>query len=166
VRDCCKVPEPVVAADDRCRQCGGKGRLVLRETMESLLKPEALGRLADEPYSFDRSPDCDVVYYSNEAGSYFLKDDLTVRVGMKETKSPIFLCYCFGHTEESVRDEFATTGRSTVAESINAEVQAGNCACDVKNPSGNCCLGDVNRAVLRMQQRVREEKPVAHMERG
>jgi hypothetical protein len=25
-------------------------------------------------------------------------------------------------------------------------VKAGNCACEVKNPSGKCCLGDVMRA--------------------
>ena len=68
--DCCKVPEPA-AADDRCRRCGQRGRRVLRETMESLLKPEALERLAEEPYYFDRTPECNVVYFSNETPSYF-----------------------------------------------------------------------------------------------
>ena len=46
---------------------------MLRETMESLLKPEALERLAGVPYFFDRTPSCDVVYFSNEARSYFQK---------------------------------------------------------------------------------------------
>jgi hypothetical protein len=27
------------------------------------------------------------------------------------------------------------------------EVKAGNCACEMKNPSGKCCLGDVTRTV-------------------
>ncbi len=26
-------------------------------------------------------------------------------------------------------------------------LQAGNCACDIKNPKGECCLGDVNSYV-------------------
>ena len=69
--------------------------------MESLLEPEALGRLLDEPYFFDRTPSCDVVYFSNEAQSYFRKDELSVRVGLKQTESPIALCYCFGHSVES-----------------------------------------------------------------
>ncbi len=43
--------------------------------------------------------------------------------------------------------EIRSTGKSTVAERITAEVKAGNCACEVKNPSGKCCLGDVTRAV-------------------
>ena len=64
---------------------------MLRETMESLLKPEALERLFDEPYYFDRTPECGVVYFSNEAGSYFHKDELKVRVGLKETEC----MFCF-----------------------------------------------------------------------
>ena len=82
---CCRVPEPSAAADDRCRRCGETGRTVLRETMESLLKPEALERLFDEPYYFDRTPECGVVYFSNEADSYFDKDERKGRVGLKET---------------------------------------------------------------------------------
>jgi len=156
--DCCKVPEPGAAADDRCRRCGEKGRRVPRETMESLLKPEALERLRDEPYYFDRSPQCDVVYFSNEADSYFEKDELEVRVGLKETESPIPLCYCFGHTAESAREEILSTGRSSVAERITAEVQAGNCSCEVKNPSGKCCLGDVNRAIDAIQKELEPEE--------
>ena len=167
--DCCKVQEPA-AADDRCRRCGQRGRRVLRETMESLLKPEALERLAEEPYYFDRTPECNVVYFSNEAPSYFHKDDLTVRVGLKETESPIPLCYCFGHTAESAREEIVTTGRSTVAERIATEVQAGNCSCEVKNPSGKCCLGDVNRAIQQIQNELQpeeqREQSVALTERG
>ena len=96
--DCCKLPEPSPAADGLCRRCGQKARSVLRETMESLLKPEARARLADESYFFDRTPSCGVVYFSNEAESYFHKDELTVRVGLKETASPIPLCYCFGRS--------------------------------------------------------------------
>ncbi len=161
---CCKLPETAEVADDRCRRCGEKGRTDLRETMESLLKPEALERLVDAPYYFDRTPECAVVYFSNEAGSYFQKDELKVRVGWKETESPIPLCYCFGHTAESAREEILTTGRSTVAERITAEVQAGNCSCEVKNPSGKCCLGDVNQAIGQIQKEL-EAVPVARSER-
>lgn len=162
--DCCKVPE-TSEAPDRCRECGATGRRVLEETMESLLKPEALGRKLDVPYYFDRTPGCNVVYFSNAEASYFMKDDLRVRVGIKETESPIPICYCFGHTAESAREEILITGQSTVAASITAEVQAGNCSCEVKNPSGKCCLGDVNRAIRQIQIEL-EELPVARSERG
>jgi hypothetical protein len=155
--DCCKLPGPGGAVDDRCHRCGERGRRVPRETMESLLKLEPLERLRDVPYFFDRTPSCDVVYFSNEARSYFQKDELAVRVGLKETESPIAICYCFGHTVESAREEIAATGRSTVAKRIAAEVQAGNCSCEVKNPSGKCCLGDVNRAIRQIQTELSED---------
>ena len=110
------------------------------------------------------------MYFSNEAPSYFHKDDLTVRVGLKETESPIPLCYCFGHTAESAREEIVTTRRSTVAQRIATEVQAGRCSCEVKNPSGKCCLGDVNRVIQQIKSEITPEEQceqsVALMERG
>lgn len=37
-------------------------------------------------------------------------------------------------------------GDSTAQQIIMQEVKAGRCACEVKNPAGTCCLGDVTRA--------------------
>jgi Zinc binding domain len=130
-----------------CRICGHRGQRLSRRTIENMLTPESLSRLETGDYFFDTSPDCEVVYFSNESHSYFSTRDMNVRVGIKETQDPIPLCYCFGHTLESVRAELKSTGRSTVAERISQEIGAGNCACEVKNPSGRCCLGEVNRAV-------------------
>src|SRR5262245_45805790 len=139
----CEIEKPV----DICRQCGARGQTVARETLEALLTPDALKRLQDASYFFDQSADCEVVYFSNENDSYFTKRDVRVRVGIKESNPPILICYCFGHTMESARSEIQATGRSTVAVRITKEIQAGNCACEVKNPSGRCCLGEVNKAV-------------------
>jgi hypothetical protein len=85
----------------------------------------------------------------------FRREDLVVRVGAKETTDPIPICYCFGFTRQDIWDEIGSTEKSTVAERIMAEVEAGHCACEVKNPSGKCCLGDVTRAAkdgLRVMQ--------------
>jgi hypothetical protein len=71
---------------------------------------------------------------------------MVVRVGAKETADPIPVCYCFGFTRKDIEDEIVETGRSTVADRIKTEVNAGNCACEVRNPSGKCCLGGVARA--------------------
>ena len=115
--------------------------------MESLLSPTARGCIQPANYYFDRTPSCDVVYFSNEAGSYFEKQELNVRVGIKESEAPIPICYCFGHTVESAREELSVTGRSTVADRIIKEIQAGRCSCETSNPSGACCLGEVNESI-------------------
>jgi hypothetical protein len=70
-----------------------------------------------------------------------------VRVGVKVTDPPRPICYCFGHTVESLREEVATTGLSKAVGALQAAVKAGTCRCDVMNPSGRCCLGDVVKAL-------------------
>jgi hypothetical protein len=116
-------------------------------TLKALLLPGALARLLPLHYHFCRTPACPVVYFANDAESIYHKEDLKVRVGLKEEEDPIPVCYCFGHTRASIRDEIERTGGTTVVEAISAHVRAGRCACEVNNPSGTCCLGEVSRAV-------------------
>jgi bacterioferritin-associated ferredoxin len=92
-----------------------------------------------------------VVYYSSD-GIQILKQQLRVRVGLKETDDPILLCYCFGVTERMIREEIRQTGRSTASARLRAEVKAGACRCEVENPSGRCCLGEVIQAEKQADQ--------------
>lgn len=146
--DCCKSPvQPEKADLAICKDCGQKGRAVQRITPESLLLEDRNARLGPSQYYFCSSATCGVVYFSNEDGIYFHKADLRVRVGQKETEDPIPVCYCFGHTRASVWEEIRTAGQSTVGADIKAKVKAGLCACEIKNPQGSCCLGNVAQAV-------------------
>ena len=114
-------------------------------TVKSLVRRLPLGMLNTQYYFCDAS-DCEVVYFALDAKApTFRREDLVVRVGAKEMADPIPICYCFGFTRQDIWDEIRRTGKSTVAQRITAEVRAGNCACEVKNPSGKCCLGDVTR---------------------
>lgn len=147
--DCCSVPVNREETRSRCRVCEQKARQVRRLTMEHLLKEPALAHLTDRSYYFCATPTCSVVYFSNEADSYFHKSDVKVRVGLKETEDPIPVCYCFDFTEKMVLDEIREKGYSTIIDTIRAETKAGNCACEIKNPSGKCCLGAVVQVVLK-----------------
>lgn len=130
-----------------CPKCGQTGRSVARATMRHLLKSELPDRMNERDYRFCANPDCRVVYFAKGASSIFTTDDLSVRVGLKEREDPIPICYCFGHTVASARDEIASTGRSSVVASITAEIKAGRCACETTNPAGSCCLGEVSKVV-------------------
>jgi len=114
---------------------------------------------ASVPYSFCRTPECDVVYFSDQA--VFTKPDLKVRVGVKETADPVPLCYCFEYRREDVRRDIGTSGATTILDDIKAEVQGGFCACEVKNPSGACCLGDITRAIQEAKQRAAQTIPAS-----
>jgi hypothetical protein len=129
-----------------CPANGGQSKRVNTLTVKSLVRKLPLG-MPNTQYYFCDASDCELVYFALDAEApTFRRDDLVVRVGAKETADPIPICYCFGFTRQDVWDEIGGTGKSTVAEWIKAEVEAGHCACEVKNPSGKCCLGDITRA--------------------
>jgi hypothetical protein len=71
-------------------------------------------------------------------------------VWQKDAAGARMLCYCFGEGEAGIRDEIHATGASHAVERIRAHVEAGRCACEVRNPRGVCCLGDVGAAVTRI----------------
>ena len=145
--DCCSVNAktgnaPLVMV---CPVNGARSKQVDMLTVKSLVRRLPLG-MPDTQYYFCDSSECEVVYFPLDTQApLFRRGDLVVRVGAKETEDPIPVCYCFGFTRKDIENEIAATGRSTVADRIKREVNAGNCACEVKNPSGKCCLGDVTR---------------------
>lgn len=47
------------------------------------------------------------------------------------------------HTLGDIRDEATGTEMNSIVDSINAGIQMDQCACDWRNPQGDCCLGNV-----------------------
>jgi len=123
---------------------------VARETVLLMLKPEHLDRAVAEKYRFCADPECRVVYFPEGEGATFTTDDLQARVGLKEKQDPIPLCYCFGFNEADAREEIAHTGQTSIPQRIVAYIKQGMCACRERNPSGACCLGEVNKAIKRL----------------
>ncbi len=147
--DCCavKAEQGTAPATMSCPECGSRSKQVAALTVKSLVRHLAFA-MPPTQYYFCTAPGCDLVYFPLDAGApTFRRSDLLVRVGTKETEDPMPVCYCFGLTRQDIWDEIRKTGKSTVAERITTEVKAGNCACEVKNPSGKCCLGDVTPTV-------------------
>lgn len=147
--DCCSLPAGAnlhISASKRsvCPVCGMKGKSVATLTVKSLVRDHT--RVSPSgSYWFCRTPGCDVVYFSENL--LFRKPDVKVRVGLKETEDPIPLCYCFDYSRADIRREVEGKGSTDIPGRIKAEVKAGYCACEVKNPTGGCCLGEVTRAV-------------------
>jgi hypothetical protein len=115
-----------------------------------MLKPSLLDRVGEVNWRFCPGADCRVVYFAKDIDDVFTTDDLRARVGLKEQEDPIPLCYCFGFDEADVREEIARTGGSAIPQKISAAVKQGLCACETRNPSGACCLGEVIKAVTRL----------------
>jgi Zinc binding domain len=146
--NCCLVTEKTLApAKAACPVSGTLSRKVQRRTLEHLLKPEKLGLLREVQYYYCKEPTCDVVYFSNENAPFFTTADLPVKVFAKDRGDEVPVCYCFEWTRGRLKQQIREIGRSTAAEEIACEIKAGNCACDIKNPQGECCLGDINAVV-------------------
>ena len=153
---CCSAEAETVS--EKCPQCGAVGKAVSTLTLKQMVKPEFLSLVEKPGFRFCRTATCGVVYFQSD-GDRLEKKDVRVRVGLKESEDPAAVCYCFGFTEAMVREEIRETGRCTIPERITAEIKAGHCACEVRNPQGSCCLGNVNAAVKRLL--VRRSKAAA-----
>ena len=160
MKDCCGTAGEVGAAvlerneaktKAVCPTCGSEGRGVGRQTVLHHVRHEHLGRVTDEPYRFCADPDCATVYYGG-GGSRFATDELRELVTAKVSGDARPICYCFDFTEGGAREEIERTGGSTVPARINELIKAGMCACEVRNPAGVCCLGQVNQTVKRLSE--------------
>ncbi|NUM78748.1 copper chaperone Copz family protein [candidate division KSB1 bacterium] len=146
--DCCLVVEKTAApARAACPVSGTLSRKVQHRTLEHLLKPEKLGFLLEVQYYYCKESTCNVVYFSNEDGPFFTTNDVAVKVFVKDQGDDVPVCYCFNWTRARIKQEIRESGKSTAAVEIAREIKAGTCACDIKNPKGECCLGEVNSFV-------------------
>jgi Zinc binding domain len=151
--DCCTKDENASEENvgSQCHTCGNQGEPVSRRTVLLMLKPDLLGPASTGVYRFCRSPDCPTVYFEERGTHVFTTNDLRVIVGAKSQTDPIPLCYCFGFDESHLREEFLQTGSTTIPGIISSFICEGLCACEARNPSGGCCLGEVNRAAKRLK---------------
>ncbi len=134
-----------------CPSCGTKGSSVDPITLKALLTAEGLRRGVPPAPRFCADPGCDVVYFDNAVPIIFHENQLTVPVHAKHPHDEaVPVCYCFDYTPGRIREEIERDGQNTVSKSITAEVKAGHCACEVKNPKGVCCLGDIAKSERRL----------------
>lgn len=125
-----------------CPSCAQAGTPVDRITLKALLTPAGLRRGIPAQPRYCGNADCPIVYFDANGDVTFTEADLTVRVYAKHPSDPATpVCYCFGVNVGAMNGEGARELRETVAR----EVQAQHCACEVKNPKGDCCLGDLVR---------------------
>jgi hypothetical protein len=137
----------------RCAACHGTGKPVESLTVKALLTASKLSRFEPAQYRFCPDANCQVVYFARCA-QMFRTGDLRVPVWQKQAAGQRTVCYCFGENEADIRAEIARDGQSRAVERVREHIVAGRCACEVRNPRGACCLGDVAMAVDRMRQAI------------
>ncbi|MCA0454838.1 MAG: hypothetical protein LCI00_12770 [Chloroflexi bacterium] len=127
-----------------------KGKKVGGATVKSMLSV-SLRTVQDKQYYFCREANCDVVYFSEDGDQLFYTHDIRERVYQKEPHNPdVLICYCFHHSLGAIQQELESTGKTSAVDDINVGIQSGQCACDWRNPQGDCCLGNVHRLIKQL----------------
>jgi hypothetical protein len=144
-----------------CPTNGQIGKIIDSLTLKALLA-RPLTEIRDINYRFCQAPNCPTVYYSADGVQLFAEPELRESVYQKHaTEDAMPVCYCFQHTVGSIRAEIERTGSSTVVAKINVGIQAGQCACDIRNPQGTCCLGNVRALVQQLEEAYRAQSGVS-----
>lgn len=134
--NCCanNSPEP---KNQNCPQCGARCKSVALKTFWHNLKfPDYLSTPADT-YYFCPSEHCQVGYFSSTSviAKHALKAHPQIQQG--------WLCYCFDLSEAQYRSALKTGSAETIKNFIIQQTKSGSCACEIKNPSGQCCLAKI-----------------------
>ena len=123
---------------EQCDECSAAGKAVPLSLVRYHLSKPWQRELEDRQFSFCETPDCSVVYFSVE-GNIFTVEDVRQGPAYKTGDGGDLLCFCFDVTGSNV------TGPNDPSAYIREQVRRGECACNVSNPSGECCLGSIAR---------------------
>ena len=143
--------ERTLHAANNCPECGQVGKSIHWQTVKSMLSV-SLRQVSNARYFFCRTQNCPVVYFSADGEQTFTVKQVRERVFQKEPEAPeVYICYCFLYAVGELRAA-SPEGRTAIVNEINTGVNAGQCACDLRNPQGTCCLGNVRELIKQLEQ--------------
>ena len=130
---CCEVEPTKHPAKASCPSCAQSGPHVSKSTMlQHLASPWLTANVGLTSY-FCENPECDIVYF-DEQGNTYSQSTLRTDVGFKNPGPESMVCYCFGITSSVAKAD--PSARLFVV----MQTREKSCACEVRNPSGQCCL--------------------------
>ncbi len=146
--DCCNNTKEInIENVVNCPSCKNKVKNIKLITLKSMLKPSALETLsAKENHYFCLTKDCDVVYFDTNNNMYLLSD-IKVAVYQKDDSPLTPICYCFNWTKEKIKKYVEKGITANPVEHIRENIKENRCGCEVNNPQGSCCLGNVTKFI-------------------
>jgi len=91
--------------------------------------------IAVDRYYYCGDKACSVGYFSSK-GKIITKNQLRAFSDSKTHK----LCYCFDITIEQYVNSLKTGTANTLKNFVIQRTKSSDCACEIRNPSGQCCL--------------------------
>ena len=150
--ECCKISITLCP----CPVCGNMGRRVTPRTLDNHV-PSLLREKIGSEATFCMNPKCDVIY-CNPKGFVIRRGQTQFPVTIKDSNDDVYVCYCFQHKRADVRREIKEKGTTDIPDKIRKGVKEGLCDCELKNPQGACCLGNVANAIKMIQTELSTNK--------
>lgn len=125
------------AMSELCGECSQTGEAVPLNLVRHHVTKPWQRELEGKEFSFCKDSNCRVVYFTVD-GEAFTVDDIRQAPAYKTGNSADLLCFCFQVSADDV-------SHSDPTPYIRERVRRQECACDVLNPSGACCLGSIGR---------------------
>lgn len=109
--------------------------LATQTVKHHLKQPWQQPDLDKHTFAFCADPACEVIYF-DESGNTFTQKDIRTPVGQKSEAPEALICYCFDVSREAAKQHPETK------DYVLVQTKAKQCACEIRNPSGKCCLKD------------------------
>ena len=132
---CCSSNSPIDNSSRRhhCPVNGREYKSVSTTTILHHITNPWHWQTIDQSYYYCDDPDCNVVYFG-EDNSVINTSALRDPSGVKQKFINPTICYCFGVTLDTANPE--------IKDFIKQKTKEKQCACEIRNPSGRCCLKD------------------------
>ncbi len=122
---------------DKCPSCNLAGHKVSSDTMIHHVKD--ISRISDAAYYFCSTPECDIVYYSQD--DLFTTSMVNKEIGIKSSSSDqALLCYCYNYPK-------AELVSNSLLDKIKIRIDNFGNRCDLRHPAGRCCMNDIKKIV-------------------
>ena len=128
------------ATTQACPECGTVGKSVEMRTLYHQLRFPENQRIASGGYYFCPSRHCSIGYFSS-AGNSIPKSHLRTYQDIRKDK----LCYCFDIDTEFYLSALRVNRADSIKGFVIQRTKTGECACESRNPSGQCCLAEFKR---------------------
>ncbi len=126
-----------------CPDSGSESGQVWIEAVRNMLTHTEISLPDDQIFYYCSDAECPTVYFTETDEFKFTTSDLKAKVYDKDPGKDVNICYCFSINRKQILDEIDTNGDSGKAQFIADRINTEGCKCEILNPSGRCCLGEV-----------------------
>jgi hypothetical protein len=138
--DCCCPTTTSTPTKQICPECGSRCKSVSMATLYHQVRfPENQALIANS-YYFCPAKTCPIAYFSN-ADHTIPKQHLRSYKAIQNDA----LCYCFDIDAEQYLSALKDQRAEPIKAFVMHRTKAGECACAIRNPSGECCLANFKR---------------------